>query len=592
MPAVPRYTAPQQDLNPLQAPQITPSTQGTQLQKLGGALQGAGADLNAIQAQIQERENGDSVMRAETALKDDLIKYEQETRQNRQGRFAKDLTKDTERWWEERMQKHTQSLGNDVQRQIFGRRANGLRNQAIRSVSTWESNQLEKSHDEGWVANKNVTISAATANATPETVGAARLELQTLNQYQARRKGWSPAQLQAEQLKDTTKLHTEVIQGLVRADPIAAKAYFEANKGEIDGTRHAELSAFAEKVTATALGDQAATLAWNDIGPKSDTQPVELDKLEARIRSELKGNEPAIKEAIRSLRERVSAHKDSRRERGEAQESAVNTMILNGASFGQVRRSPEFMALPPEQARKIAEHMERQESARAGRAAAYSQRADAEESRAERRRTREGTDTALRLSDPQALAALTRDQVVNLLPELGAQHTSELVRKWDSYKKNPQGLVEATIDKQDFDAAVLAAGLNPTPKSSDTDERHALIRLQSHVEQVIDQEQRAKGSKLSREDKAKIVNRELDKKVIVEGRLWGRSEVPAPMVAPEQLKRAVVEVNGKEFKLSSIPDNDMEQLIAAARRKGITATPQLIAEKYADLLALRRSQGK
>jgi hypothetical protein len=68
-------------------------------------------------------------------------------------------------------------------------------------------------------------MSGAAANATPENVDAARLELERLNAYQARRKGWDGAAPQAELLRDSTELHGRVIQSLVRADPIAAQAY-------------------------------------------------------------------------------------------------------------------------------------------------------------------------------------------------------------------------------------------------------------------------------------------------------------------------------------------------------------------------------
>jgi len=592
MAQVPTYGAPQEQLRPLNPPDVKPSQQGKQIQQFGAAVQDTGAGVSAVAYKMQERENADSIFRAETALKDDLIKYEQDTRQNRQGRFAKDLVQDSEKWFEERMRHHVEGLGNDAQRGVFSQRATRIRQQAIASFGQWEQAQLERSHDEGWAANKGVTVSGVAASPTPEAVTAGRLELEKLNRYQAARKGWTPERLAQEQLRDTTAMHKEVIQTLVRTDPIAAKDYFEANKKEIDGTQHAEIGAFADKVTATAIGERAAATVWGTIGPKGDTDAVELDKMAAQIRKELKGNEPAIDEALKGLRERAVMHKDSRRERGEAMESGVNQRILNGESWAAIRRSPEFLALPPEQARRIAEHMERQAAARASRAAAESSRADAEESRAERRLNRQGMDTALRLSDPNALAAMTRDQVVNLLPELGAQHTAALVQKWDAYKKTPEKMVEASIDKQDFDAAVLEAGLNPTPKTNDVDEKHALIRLQSHVETVIDQEQRARGGKLSREDKAKIVRRELDKKVMVEGWFGSRKEVPAPMISPEQLRKAVVDFEGREFKLSSIPESDLNNIVAAARRAGVNATPALIASKYAELQQKRRSQGQ
>jgi hypothetical protein len=312
--------------------------------------------------------------------------------------------------------------------------------------------------------------------------------------------------------------------------------------------------------------------------------------MEAELRKALKGNEPALDSAIRRLRDRANAFKDSRRERDEGTEAAVNRAIMGGASAAQVARMPEFNLLSPETGRKIIEHMDNRAAAVASRSASYSARADAEESRAQRRLTREGTDAALRLSDPEVIASMSRDQIVNLLPTLGAEHTSRLVAKKDAFEKSPEKLVAATIDKQLFDSIALEVGLHPNELKKSEDEKDQLVRLQDHIETVIDQEQRVKGKALSREEKATVMRRELDKKALVDG-WFVNTEVPIPLLTPEQLSRTIVKVDGRDFKLSSIPERDLQGIAQEARRKGIRPTPQLIADKWFDLVAQRRSQG-
>lgn len=597
MPKVPTYDAPQEQLHPLGAPRqdsvASPDLLGAQARNteaLGKGMLAAGTGLSAIAYKMQEREDADSVFRAETALKDEYIKYEQDVRKTRQGRFAKDLTTDTEKWWDERLQEHTKGLGNGNQQRVFSERATRLRQQSVGAVSQWEAGQLEKSHDESWQASKASTIGIAAATPTPQAIDSARLEIDRLNQYQARRKGWEPEKLAAEVIRDKTVLHAQVIQGLARTDPVAAKVYFDKFKDEIDGTKHAELGEFAEKVSANAIGETKAGEVWSTLGPKDDRTPVELDKMEEQLRKDLKGNEPALDSAIRRLRERVQAHKDSRRERDEGFESSVNKAILDGASMSQIARMPEFNRLSPESARKISEHMERQAATRAARGAAEAQRTEAMEGIAERKRFREGAEAAFRIRDPEVLASMTRDQVVNLLPTLGREHTNHLLEKWDGFHKSPEKLTEARIDKQLFDSIALEVGLRPNEPKKDEKEKDQLVRLQNHVEVLIGTEQRAKGRQLSRDEKAKVMREALDNKVLVDE--WGRDpKKPLSVLSTDELKDAYVMVGEKQVRIASIPATDRAGIESAARRAGKTPTEQLIAEKWLELQAIR-AKGK
>ncbi|MPZ47602.1 MAG: hypothetical protein GEV05_30450 [Betaproteobacteria bacterium] len=121
-------------------------------------------------------------------------------------------------------------------------------------------------------------------------------------------------------------------------------------------------------------------------------------------------------------------------------------------------------------------------------------------------------------------------------------------------------------------------------------DKDTLVRLQNHVEQLIDQEQRATGKALAREGKAEIMRKALDEKVLVDG--WFRdTRVPLPLLSPEDLRNTIIPVDGHQFKLSSIPEKDFAAIVDAARRRGIIPTPQLIADKWFDLQANRKSRG-
>lgn len=596
MPKVPTYDTPQSTLAPLpgvrQNTVASPAMFGGRAQQMadaGKAMATAGGDIAAVGYQMQQKDDADSVFRAETALKDEYLQYEQEARKSRTGRFAKDLTKDTEKWFADRIKHHVGNLSNVDQRRVFSQRATRLRQQAAGSVSTWEASEVNKSLVEGAHASIAASVQLAAANPSPAAIENARLDASTNLRAIGATVGWTSEKLSGEILRATTMLHTQVIQGLARTDPVAAKAYFDMHKSEIDGTKHAEIGEFAQKVSATAVGERTADALWQTAGPKSDRDPVELDKLEGEIRKTLRGNEPAMHAAITALRERTQAFKDARRERDNALEAKVNDAILRGASRVSVARMPEFSMLSPETARRIDSYLENRDYTRAARASAEAQRADAEESRRQRRMTREGIEVAYRLSDPQVLARLSRNEVINLLPTLGPEHVGNLLQKWDSFAKSGDKLTEATIDKQLFNTVALEVGLRPN--DSDEKMKDKLVRLQNHVEEMIGQEQRARGRSLTREEKGSVMRRELDKQVLVEGFVYN-STVRAPLATPAEVRKAIIRVEGREFKLSTIPQDDYDGLAEAARRRGLPITPELMAERWFELQRRRRAGEK
>jgi hypothetical protein len=168
-----------------------------------------------------------------------------------------------------------------------------------------------------------------------------------------------------------------VLQQLAKDRPEEATKYFEKFKDEIDGQLRAELGDSAKKASAIALGESAAAETWAKHGPAKDADPVELDKLEAKMRDQFKDNEFARTAGINALKERVAAHNSSQKEREAANVNAVMDGVRNGAGINQVRRLPEFQALPGSERLKIEEHIEAKQHLRLA-------RSDAERAKLER----------------------------------------------------------------------------------------------------------------------------------------------------------------------------------------------------------------
>lgn len=319
---IPLYDAPQEQLRPLGSPDLhsvaSPEVLGgaaRNTERMGASLSDAGAGLADVAYRLKQRDDADSIFRAETALKDTWLKTEQDYRQNKQGRFAKGLTQDMAKFFDGETNKQIGSLANENQKRLFTQRAASYRQQALAAASNWETSQLNRSEDDSYKATQASTVGVAVSAGTPAAVDTARDELRRKVIAHGALRGWTPEIVQAETNARLTDLHMQMLQGLAQSNPAQAEKYFETFKDEIDGTKHAELAKFSQQATANALGERAADEIWTAKGPKTDNAATNLDELEAQTRDALKGNDFARKAAIAALRERAAVFDKSVRDR-------------------------------------------------------------------------------------------------------------------------------------------------------------------------------------------------------------------------------------------------------------------------------------
>jgi hypothetical protein len=562
-------------------------TAGQNIKGLGEAVQGATGTAAIVAARMQERDNADRIFAAETALKDDLIKFTTEQRNKRGAAALADggVTQQTEQWFGEALQRHSGVLTNDRQRQLFTQAAAKLRLQTVQAMSLHQAQEARTSVVDSANASIVGSINLAAANANDWTVAeSSAKDIRARVAVLAGVNGWDDTVRDGVVGEKLTQLHKQMIEQLVKTNPAGAKAYYDKYEKEIDGSQRAELGEFARKATATSVGDGVADTIWKSMGPKNSSDAVPLADMEERVRTELKGNEDAIAQGLKGLKERVQAHDYQKKSQGAALEASVNGLILNG-KFS--RSAPEFLQLSakdPEAARKVLTFVENQAYTQEARAAAREQRADAAESRRERKLNREGLETALRVSNPDTLVSMSRDEVINLLPTLGRENTAALVAKWDALTKSEAKLIDARIDKQDFDTIALEAGFRPNEPKKDEAEKDRLVRLQARVEQVIDAEQRAAGNKpLTREAKQSIMRREIDNAVMVD-RTWPipNQSRPAATLTPDEAKDAFVLVGPTEqqVKLAEIPATYRVRVIGERKKQGLRTTEAQLAELW------------
>ncbi len=553
MPRVPTSQGPevaQQALQGRQSINVTPRA-ASPLVDLGNAAFSIGRD-------IEQRTDADSVMRAETEVKAQYLEWEAEAKQ-RTGQNAWGVAKEAGTWWDENGAKVASNLSNDRQKALLGQTVAQLKGQSIGTFSGFEAAQRRASVDASTQASIVGSINLAAANPQDaKALSAAKIDIVKRVGMLSKLNGWAPELSAVKEQEYLTNFHKQVIQGLVRDNPSAAQSYFDANKGEIEGSQHAEVGEFAQKATATRLGDTTADDVWQTAGPKSDRDPVALDVMEKQVRERLKDNDAARQSAIAGLRERAGAFKDSRRERDDQLEGSVNQAILDGKSSREVRSMPAFLSLSPEGARKIITFLENQEYSRMQRGNAALQREALVEDRADRQKTRTGMADYLRYSNPETLGSMSEAQVLNLLPTLGTALTRDLMTKRRDLD-NPLKLSEAKIDTDDFNQIAQQMGLRPFAAKSE-DEKADLGLLKYRVEQMVASAQQGGKKVLSRDEKLGLMRQEMARTVTTDAG-WFSSERQTPVIAikPEQIRDVVV------------PQGDRKE-IADAMRKRFTET--------------------
>jgi hypothetical protein len=530
MPRVPVIDGPSVAASPLQGPTQRSSATPGLLQS--NVASDAGRALAQIGAAIQDRSDADLVMRAETELKNQYLGWESDAKQRR-GQQAWGVAKDAAKWFDDNSGKIGGDLGNERQRYLFGQTVQKLRTQALGTFSEFEADQRRQSLDQSAQASIVGSINMAAANPqNPEVLTSTKADVLKRTAMLAQLNGWSPELRDAKQGEYLTNFHKQVIQGLVRDNPGTAAAYFEANKGEIDGSLHAEVGAFAQKATATRLGETAADQAWQQFGPKSDREPVQLDVLEGEIRKALGTNDEARKAAVAAVRERAAAFKDSRKERDDQTEAKVNLAVLNGAGVSQVQRMPEFLQLDGEKQRRLVDFME-------ARALRRTQQAAANEGREQTRLQRQGFGAFLQYSNPEVLANMSEAQVLNLLPSLGNELTGHLMNQKRSLA-NPGKLTEAKMDSDDFGHVARQMKL-PIDDKASSEQKEMMGEVKYRVEQRIAMEQQRSNKVMTRAEKMDLMRREIAQTVSVS--TWmglSSTQVPVIGLSAKQVESVVI----------------------------------------------------
>lgn len=389
MPRIPTYDVPQAEERALpgarQSSVASPAlfaAGAEQQMALGKSMLGAGTVIANAASVAQDRENADMLFRAESALKDEYLKFEQSVR-DRKGQNAWGVTTETEKWFADQEKKHSEVLQNDVQRKLFGQSITRLRQSALGSISTYESGERRRSLDESADASIVGSINIAAAAAAQGVIvpsGASKGEATVTTdedgnpvvtapgvtvgnnpiagiksdiikrvQVKAGINGWSPERTQLEEAKHLTNLHSQIIQNLADRDATKAREYFEMNKAEINGTAYDQIGRVLKAGETKQAGFEFAE--------RPDIMALATDADRIAAARDFYKNEPEKREAaIHEIKTRAAENEAFLRRGQRDAGDAAWKVITSGGGLGQIPAAT-WAAMGGEEQRQVQDYL-------------------------------------------------------------------------------------------------------------------------------------------------------------------------------------------------------------------------------------------
>lgn len=199
-----------------------------------GQLAGAVNEYAAYQQREQNKADLDSVFRAETALKDDYLKFERE-QLGLSGIDAKGAAERSEKWWGEAKLKYSGELSERAY-SAYERSFTQLRQASASTLMRHEQTQTDRALEASAKARIGSAIELAQSDPNPERLATAKREIIEAVSIVGNRAGLPPEAIQAQLAESLTLMHRGVVMRMLDAEQFdEAKAYYFGNKKEING---------------------------------------------------------------------------------------------------------------------------------------------------------------------------------------------------------------------------------------------------------------------------------------------------------------------------------------------------------------------
>lgn len=537
MPRVPTVDGPSAEAAPLPGARYAASPAAG-----AGALQQAGRLNEVAQAAQQwavQRQNQDDInaaWRAETALKDSYLQFEQDEL-GKQGVNASGATQRAQQWWQQNTQKFAEGL-TERQQYAYLRNVTALRQSSADALMRHERVQSNVAMAESAQARVGSAINMAVGDPTnQERLANSRREIVEAVNITGALAGM-PEEAKAAKLQEMLSLmHRGVVMQLADTDPDAAKAYYYGNKKEMTASVALDL----EKVVERSGRLQKAQTAADDIMGRGMSLPDAMSYIEKTYSGE---DEVAIKNEV--------SHRWTVQKQGEADivTKAYGRALLSVAQGRRVA-SEDWSAMDPTHQAAILER-QRAEQKRA-----------AAEAEGKAVRTDFATYDALnRMSwqRPQDFQGLDLNRYADKISRADLERFSDRQRE----VANAEGVKGLATREQQ-----IATTINQLQLSGEKNaEKRGL--LNRSINDALEEETRRQGRPLKYGEIQQVIDSQV-MEMTVHRDWWFDSTKRAYELTPEERGRATVKV----------PDADRALIMEALRKHGKPVTEQAIADLYA-----------
>jgi len=160
----------------------------------------------------------------------------------RKGTNASGALEDATAWWDDNAKKAVAELDNPNQQRLLGSMLQRRRDSALDGVSRHVARERQTSMAETWQARlKSIEADAGAYFNDPAKIDQLIEEADTGTVFWGQRQGQTREVLDQQRRAARSSIRATVVTRMAETDPLAAKAYYEKHKGEIDGGAQAAL---------------------------------------------------------------------------------------------------------------------------------------------------------------------------------------------------------------------------------------------------------------------------------------------------------------------------------------------------------------
>lgn len=471
----------------------------------------------------------------ESKITSEWLRWDSENRNKFRGANADGYAPAAEAWWKSAAETYGKAL-DPRSRALASQSLRSKQTAAMGNVLTFTGAEKERHADETYAADVQTSIQFGVTSG--DVAGTAR-QIREKAAVLGARKGWTTEQVQAEAGKNLSSMHLAQITKLAEVDATKAQEYYDANKGEVNFAQQARV----EQVLKGEMDNQFAT----------QTAAAMADKpLSEQLAEAAKITDPQRREkTLTQVRNNYALVKQAQQE----QEARFADQAWQAFAKGQ--KIPEAVL-----------------SSMNGRERVQLQ--EAQRTRAERLAAGKPvkTDMGLYIDVREKLARGEKVDLRALTEKIGKTEMETLIDIQTTASKGGVKQDSMLTDEGRINAALIGLGIdkkkNPEVAANLTNEIDRRVRAASAAKN---------GKDLTADEKQAVVDRVVMDKVYVDE--WGTDPQKAvAMLTPDEVSKAYVNVNGKNYKLSSVPALDRRQIMKALQATGQQPTEQAIVEMY------------